>query len=803
MSNVNSRSIDPFGIIDGLAPADSQQEPSSEEDNDLASRIEYLFEMATAAEATRLMNENLYLAATYGDQYLAVDPNTNEVYRIINDDQSAYAAQNNQMILAQLAFWGKLTKPQPDFQVNPGDGSLEEVQGARAAERFIDYFRTARNGKDIVDGAKYDAGWSFKGGCVELTWDPQGGSYFHHCFTCGYSTDADLDADSVPCPYCEQQQQQYQQQVMQFQQQVAQPQMPSNAGPNPQQAPQGGMQPAQPGQPPGMQQSMRPGLPPGGMAHPGPQMVPPTPPPPPGELTKVNRGGPQWSYLDPRTVRFISAPGRIENCRAYIVREPYPVQMIRGWFPEFAGKIHPEQDVYPTHGAQWTVYGSTGVKYNENLQDHAYLFRVVEMPTGVYPRGRIIFMCNKRILAMREGYFDYFGRLPLFRFGWIPERGTPYFRPPAADAIFRQRSLNRLETQAEEHTSLSSKPKTIIPYGSRLAIDELNSQSDQILMPTIGTANMIRYLEPPQLSPDVYTRRGMAINDIRQFYAVTVSETNSASADASGRNLALTEAESDQTTGPIIRAHNREEADLCRCTLILAQLFGDPEEKFWALGDDNQEFYTFQDLMFRAKHSNVSIQATDGLSSNPTARRAEALSMAQQGIFNVNGSFDMAAYTSAAGIKVKGLVPDSSDSEVQAAVASIKLMELGQTWEPAPFDDAQTFMKVYMQWLRSNGRRMKDKNPQALQRVTQAFGYYQNMLFQAQMAQQGAPGAPGGPGQPDQASPATGTQSAPGGTPNATPASQEPGSSSSAAALTHQADQHGEQAVRAGLPHEG
>lgn len=758
LSNVQSKSVDPFGIFGGLAPADNT-DPLPQEETDLAARVEYLYEAMTAAETTRLMNENLYLAATYGDQYLAIDPNTNEVYRILNDDQSAYAAQNNQLILAQLALWGKLTKAQPDFQVNPGGGDLEEIQGALAAERFIEYFRTARNGKNIIDQAKYDTGWSFKGGLVELTWDPNGGSEFHHCFECGFSTDADLDADEVPCPYCAQMQQQYQ---MQMQQMQMQPGLPGPDG-----------QPAMPPQPPPM-----------------------------GELKKINRGGPAWSTIDPRTVRFIGAANKFENALGYIVREPYPVQMIRGWFPEFADRIHPEQDVYPTHGAQWTVYGSTGVRYNEALEDHAYLFRCVEMPTGLYPRGRIIFMCNKVIVAQREGYFDYFGRLPLFRFGWVPERGTSYFRPPAADAIFRQRSLNRLETQAEEHTSLSSKPKTIIPYGSRIAVDELTSQSDQILMPSLGTANMIRYLQPPPMSQDVYARREMAINDIRQFYSVTVQEV-AAQTDSSGRYAAIAEAESDQTTGPIIREHNREEADLCRCTLILVQLYGDPEEKFWALGDDNQEFYQFQDLMFRSKHSNVSIVPSDGLSSNPTARRNEALAMAQGLIFGNPGQpdFDMAAYTKAAGIKVPGLVPNSSDSEVQAAVASIKLMEHGQPWQPEPYDDPEVFVNVYLQWLRSNGRRVKQSDPQLLEMVNQAFQFYQTMLFEAQMAAQAAAGPVGPDGQPTQAGAA---QSAPGGTPtNSTPPNQQPGGESSAGAIVAGADRAGEQAARSALPHEG
>jgi len=110
VSNINSKSVDPFGVVDGLAPADRQSEPQSAEDTDLVGRIKTIYEATTSAETQTVMNENLYLAATYGDQYLAIDPNTNEVYRIIDDDQSSYAAQNNQMILAQLALWGKLTK---------------------------------------------------------------------------------------------------------------------------------------------------------------------------------------------------------------------------------------------------------------------------------------------------------------------------------------------------------------------------------------------------------------------------------------------------------------------------------------------------------------------------------------------------------------------------------------------------------------------------------------------------------------------------------------------------------------------
>lgn len=784
-------SIDPIGILDGVASVDDRptQADQEQEEIDTVGRVKKLFEAAQANQTQRILNENLYLASIMGDQYLAIDPVTGVVYRVLDNSQSQYVSQNNQMIGLHLSLWGKLIKPDTGFTVTPGSGSLDEMQGAKAAERFIEYYRTARNSKEIIEAAKSCVSWSTKGGLVELMWDPQGGSDFYHCFTCGYSTEVDLDdQEQVPCPNCEQQQQQFEMQMQQYQMEMQHPQQFDNTQPQQQTAPAGS-----PGQPP-LQ-----GAPP--QQQPIPQ--PPQQPPPPGMLESLNRGGPCMSWLDPRNVYFQPGCEKWDNVQWYIVREALPINVVRDMFPHKALQIYPESDVYPNHGAQWAVNYEENNYVNEQLQDHVYLYRCVEKPTALNRQGSITFVANNMLLARVPGYFRDFGRLPLFRFGWIPVPGTPYYRPPAADAWHRQREENRLETQMSEYASLIARTKIIIPYGSRIAMDEVTAQSAQVLMPTLATANMVKYLNPPPMPQDIYSRRELLINDMRMMFAVTVQEQAAAPQDPNGRYAAIAEAESDQTTGPILKAHDREEADLYRCMLILVQVCGDPEEKFFGLGKNNQEIYSFQDLMFRAKHSNVGVIPSDGMASNSAIRQQQANTQMQLGLFGnpMDGTLDKSQYAEAAGLKLPGLVPSMSDTEVQAANAAIKLLEDGQPYQPKPYDNAQIFSQVVLDWLQSNGRMQEQHNPQWVQQVTDLYMYYQQQLFMQEQAS-AVQASPGG------ATPAIGggqsnsgnDSSAPGGTPNsAVPPS---GPNSEAKQITHNADKQGESAVKASMSHE-
>lgn len=768
MSNVNVKSYDPWGILDGVASVDDRPTSAdlSEQEVDTVARVKKLFEAAQASQSQRVMNENLYLAAIMGDQYLAIDPVTGVVYRVLDNQQSQYVSQNNQLIALHLALWGKLIKPDPKFTVTAGSASLDEQQGAKAAERFIEYFRTARNSKAVEEEALSCVSWSTKGGLIELSWDPQGGSDFYHCFTCGYSTDIDLEHEHVPCPSCDAQQQAFMQEQQMFQQ-------------------TGGVDPNS-GQP----------------------MPPPQPPPPPGELECVNRGGPVLSALDPRNVWVQPGCERWDDVQWYIVREALPVQVVRKMFPQRALEIYPEPDVYPNHGAQWSVNYEENNFVNESLQDHVYLYRCVEKPTGLSKQGRITFTANNLLLGQADGYFRDFGRLPLFRFGWVPIPGTPFYRPPTADAWHRQREENRLETQMAEYTSLLARTKIIIPYGSRIAMDEVTAQSAQVLMPTLATANMVKYLNPPPMPADLYNRRELLINDMRMMFAVTVQEQAAAPQDPNGRYAAIAEAESDQTTAPILRAHNRERADMMRCLLILVQRNGDPEEKFFGLGKNNQELYSFQDLGLTATRSNVGIVPSDGMASNDAIRQQQANTQLQLGLFGnpMDGSLDKAQYAEAAGLKLPGLVPSMADTEVQAANAAIKILEDGRPFQPKPYDDAKIFESVLLEWLQSNGRMQESRNPQWVQQVTDLYMYYTQQVFlqeQALLAQQGPAGAMPSEGGPPGAGMSNSGEdsSAPGGTPNSAVDSQGP--ADQAKATTKQADKQGESAVRGEMKHEG
>lgn len=776
----NDNSVDPFGIIDGFSPATETAQDiygdreKEDEQRELVGQVESLYQLASSAEYFRLLHENIYLSELYGNQWLGVDQASGQIIQVIGDSDVGVVATNNKLIVAALKLWGKLTKDQPDFSVTPVGTSFEATQAATAAETIIKYYRNNKGFQEVLDDCRFDTLWTFKGGCAELLWDPEGGSEFYWCETCGYMYDGDLDMDVGPCPYCLAQHEEVRVQVAQahesynaalaqHQQQQAQAQVQ-------------GLPPATPPPPP-----------------------PDVPEPPIGELRKINRGGPTLSYIDPRNLRFISGVTNRAHVQGYVVREPFPVNVLRKHFPKFANVITSEPDVLPNSGASWTVFESTGLRYSQLLEDHAYLYRAVEMPSGLYPHGRIVYICCQTVVGESEGWFDTIGRLPLFRFGWIPEKGTPYFRPPIADASFRQRSLNRLETNLEEQTSLTARPKAILPERCRVSESELTSQSAQILRPTISTANMIRYLQPPPISRDVYERRAQAIQDINTLFTV-----DDMGAQESGRAVALVTDLSVQTTAPIVRQHMREESEIYRCALILHQMFGDPEETLNVLAGDKHLQVQLQDVSFSARRANVSIIADDGMSQNPTERRNYALSMLQQGVFtDETGAPDRAAFLQAAGIKMPGIVPKGNKVAVETAMESILKQARGETWEPAPYDNATVFADVYTEWLTVNGRTFKEHNPPALAKILQTYGYYQMQQAQQQMQQMqqqaqqttgpdGQPAATKG-GQPGKSGPAQ-AQQGPG---------AAGGQKDSAGSLIKSADTAGEQSARTNVVHEG
>lgn len=792
MSNESAQSVDFAGIIDGHAPILPNLPPQSPELEYLVGRMKDLFQAADTANIGRTLNMNLFLASMNGDAFMAIDPDTGAMYRVLDQDEMEYASQNNRMIINHRALWGKLTHNSPQFIVTPGpDATMDQVQGARAAEGFLKHLQDSSEVFKYISLAKKDSTWSYNGGLVFMRWNPLAGSSYCLCSECGYKEDGDDLAD-MPCPVCEgyQQQQAQMAQIQAFQQQNP-PEMPP---PNP-----GGPQ-----SPPNL--SVVPQTGEAGIST-GSGVIP--------KLLCYKRGAPTLEQIDPRNLFVQPGVKSWEHCLWFIIRDPLPVQTVRSMFPNKALEIWAESDVYPSHGAQFTL-DSTGSTVNERLRDSCYLYRFVERGSQLYPNGRIIYMVNSRIIHIEESHWKDFGRLPLFRYGWLPIENTCYFRPPAADAWSGQREFNRLETQQARNAAIVAYSNLILPYGCQVAADEKTARTGQALYPTAVTADKIRYLEPPKLSADVYARSARVDQSIQAHYGITPQEGGQETSDPNGRFAAIQEAESDQSVFPIIQMHNDETASLMRCYLILVQMYGDPDEKFTVLNGASQELYSFQDLKFARGNSDVSLVPGNGLASNPALRRADAENLASMGFFGMPGTpdFKFELFANFAGIKVPGLVPDMSDKQIQNAIGALKLIEDGYQFQPMPWDDVDKFIMVFQDWLVINGRNYIQKGrQQVVDNVLQAQDFYKQMAImadqqaaQAQAQEQAGnnPGAapPNGGSNPNSKNPGSKpgqTMSAPGGTPNG----PSKAVSDNAGQIIKGADKSAENAVRGQGKHEG
>jgi hypothetical protein len=632
-----------------------------------------------------------------------------------------------------------------------------------------------------LDDAKGDIPWG-SNGYLELSWDPNAGGLIGRCDQCAYEDPKLVNGET--CPHCVLQMQSWEQAAQENQQltQAAQSGQPAPPAP--------GAPPPMPGQP-----------------QPPAQMPPPMPPPPPQPMPMATsfRGGPRLDHYDPRCVYLQPGVDRWENMEYYFVRVPYTVTKLREMFPEAADKIYAEP-IYPANGSLYTLDARTGTMATTRLQNQAFLFKYSERPSKLYPRGRIIFMCNQRILRVTENPYFRFQRFPLFHFSWIRIPGTLYSLPPIANAYQLQEQLNQVETKIYEAMVLANAPKLINPQGSGIADDEVTASTAQVLRPKRQYANTIAWLPSPELAPENFQRPGMLKKDMQAVMSVTDQELAATPNDANGRYAAMAQAASDQTVGPVLRQHYDEECDLIRCALILYQDNMPKDDTFSVFNENFLEEYAYSALNFNPYDLQVILDADDGLASNQAVRWDQISNAVQLGLFGQPGTpaFNAPLFVKAARWNIPGMIPDKSDIAIQNANAIIHQIENGEPWQPLPEDDAQKFTTVFTQWLAVNGRRPKTslKNPQAVDQVRQANQFYQNILIQAEMAQQQqmAPPPSGGPSKP-------GGPPAPGGTPKTSGAASGTDTNLSAIGanaqgLVQQADKAGDAQTRPGQPHE-
>lgn len=774
MSDENSYSVDFAGIADGHAPVMANVPAQTPKDEYLSGRIKDLFQAADTANIGRTLNMNLFLAAQNGDAFMAIDNDTGAIYRVL--DGNEYAASNNRMINNHRALWGKLTHAKPQFIVTPGpNASLDQIYGSRACEGFLKHLQNNSDIEEVISLCKKDASWSYNGGVAFMRWNPLGGSSYCLCAQCGYKDEGE-DLTDIPCPMCEQQATMQREMLS-----MADPQMPAQGMPGQMQSP-----------------SQL------GTVGTGPAEAIETP-----LMICLKRGTPEIEQIDPRNLFLQPGIRNKKTMQWFLIRQPCPVQEVRTKFPHKALEISAESDVYPSHGAMYTI-DNNGTQVNERLRDHVYLYIFVERGSNLYPNGRVIYMANSRVIHVEEAGWKDLGRFPLFQWGWLPIENTPYFRPPAADAWDGQREFNRLETHQSLNSAIVAHANLIVPFGSGVGADERTAITGQTLYPIPQHAEKLRWLEPPRLSPDVYQRSERVDMSIMEHYGITPQEGGQQTSDPNGRFAAIQEAESDQSVAPIREMHDAETAALYKAYLIYVQLYGDPDEKFNVLSRMSQELFSFQDLKLAFGCNQIALVPSTGLAGNPALKRADALQLANMNFFGMPGTpdFKFDLFADFAGIKVPGLVPDMTDGQIQNAVAALKMIEDGYQFVPMVWDDAEKFVTVFNDWLVYNGRRYAQTGKfQIVEIVLRTQDFYKQLVYmaeQAALAQEAAVGAQ--PGQPSgqQATRPGGNRpsapgqqaTAPGGTPNKSVADQ-------AGQTIKQADRAAESAVRGSSPREG
>lgn len=774
---------DPLSILGnatGTSDYNPEPPPADEKEARLVGQLQSCFLRADQFRS-QYANEWMYYEAALfaGDRGVELRQNglNGDLINITNLNKKDLNVKNNFLIVAYNAWLGKMTRAQPRRTVSPGNGSLSEILGCRAADRLIEIATGATKLNLKLDAAKSDIPWG-SSGYLEVMWDPEGGGQIGSCQTCGYE-DSKLTNNEV-CPHCAMLSESWQQQASM----MGQPQAP-------------GMAPTQ-SMPPAAQSSPAP-LP--GVSAP---MSPP--PPQPMPMTLTFKGAPRVDHVDPRCIYMQPGVDRQENVQYYWKRVPLPVVEIRRRFPESAAKVRAEP-VYPANGSIYNIDARTGTFYSNQVNDECFLYEYNEKASLTYPKGRRIYMANSRVLRVVENPYYKFKRFPLFRFGWLRVPGSLYGLAPLANAYQMQEQLNEVETIKREHMILAINPKFINPQNSGVSADEVTARTVQILRPKRAFKDDLKYLTGPQMPPELYNQSSNLKEDIRGVMSVTGQELGSVNSDPNGRYAAIAQAASDQSIGHILRQHYDEEADIIRCLLVLYQMFMPPEESFSKFNEDFLEEYSFADLDFDPMNLEVIIDSEDGFASNQATRIDQLGNWISMGVFGTPGTpdFQWGLLQKAARLKIPGIMPDRSDYSVQNANAVIKMVERGEEWQPLPEDNAEIFANIMTEWLLVNGRRnrMTMKNPQMPEKIRQIKEYYDNIVFQTEMAK-AQQGMPIGPGSAKSAS-QPGSGLSPGGTPSATAGGSDPSQSGVLAqsqSLVNQADRSGDAAARGGAAHE-
>lgn len=749
-----SDQIDPTGILEGHAPGEAYTPEHGEQE--LLGRLQSRFNEAEQARLNWERDSNFFLLYLQGNQLILRSSTDDTVLRatVISDQSRELHSIDNVLRPTERAFSGKLSRIIPSVTVLPASEDQSDMAAAQVAESFLDFqFRVQRMRAKYVQACRQ---LSWAGTSVfQLAWNRDGGQEIAWCKACHYTGERE-DVGRV-CPSC---------------QATAEAEADQEN-----QKRQASMQQMQ-------QQSQVIGMPP-------PQAPPMAEPEPSPKLERAKNGDLNVILHDPRD--FFPEPGIDEICemRWCVIRRALPVTELRRLFPQVEESIEAEDQIYTdrTLGFYGTAYDSRGDA--QYLRDHAYLYEYHEKPTAMYPRGRLIYVANDRIMDIRDSPYYELGRLPFYVWRCDKVDGDFWGETWMSQAWHLQKERNQLLTQIRSQRELTLYPQRLIPLNARISLSEWDRMPGRnILYNSMG--GKPQFMEIPPFPAYVYNELERMHGAIREKPGVTDQEVGRSTGDPSGRYAAILEAQSSESIAPIIVENNLEWLELHRGMLILAQRYYAPERVFTIRGRERVRTFAWSEMNLNPGWD-VELYEEDSLSKNPALRLQQAERLLSAGVFNdpTKGNLpDMRLFKKVAGLKLPGVGPDLDGAERVYASSVPDLIAHNAYEGPMPWDDAAIMAEELLGWLRTQGRTAPRS---LLEQVYKVWEVYMRTLGEVVPPLGEAQGQ--GQGQQQRPQPKQPSGMGAGAEPQQPPVMQ-------ASEEIHQADQ-GAEALAQAAPHEG
>jgi hypothetical protein len=763
--------IDPFGIAK-QADAENPEQLSDEEEAELVGELNSL--LADTKKARQVFDSDVSFKRAFisGNQLVGLDETSQEYLRVVTmRSPDKFPAVDNKLLSIYRAWIGRCLKAYGQPGVRPRNGTFKETVAATGMSTYLEHVFDKED--LLLKLAKVSGIIAYAPAAyMRPYWDRDGGETIAWCRRCDYVGEED-EIDQT-CPQCLRQEIMRVDQALMVQQQSQQEL--ATLGLPPQEAL------IDPDNPPEFQQENMP------------------------DLVGTQKG--ELKIAQHRWDEIAVDPGALEptDVRYFFVETPLPLNVVRTRHPLLWKRITADDIV----SDRYLERDGANLYYRtRTLDNHVWYREYHEMPSALFPHGRIISFCNNYVLEIKENIYAWLAKRPdLYWFRGDVFDNSILGIPWAEHAINLQREHNKLVSQMRALRELTLYPILVGEESTGITKKtEMAKPGERILLRR-GTTIQPYYLKNPPLPSYVDSEAERLRLAMQEKAGVTDNEMGVSPPGQSGRDNALNEAASDRTTQSIALANTSEWRQLNEAILQIGWYFTDSQEEWVVKRGGRTVAMSWSTIGVRPKRGKVYIVQQDIMTRNPVLRLALAERLLQDGVLGdkETGRPDPKKFMEVAGLMDIANFNDEDEDE-RYATQIPELIKAGVQITPQPEDRAQVIADTLLDWLRSDGRYAPEEETQKVRDVwlSYAMALIQHMQSMGMgMTPDMLNSIPMTPGPAPQTNPtamAPGIEAGMGGGRNNAPSI--PGKAESAGDKIKQADRAGEVASRMTKKKEG